>query len=614
MCGIVGIIGRPKLPANAVEMVRTSTRVLAHRGPDNQQLEEFGNSVLGHSRLSVIDTSSAANQPMFTHDRSHCIVFNGEIYNHAALRTELSQLGIVFSTNSDTETLLYGYKIWGSDILHRLNGFFSFAIYDKKEGSVFLARDRFGIKPLVYTVNDDFFAFASEIKGLLTFPIEKSINQAALGTYLQFSYIPAPFSIYNSVRKLPGGHWVKINSEGQIETKKYYELSTEPALTTRSFKSAAKEVERLVVQAVNDRMMADVPLGAFLSGGVDSSIVALCASQNRNLDTFSVAFKGEQIFDESRYARQVADFLKTNHHEIEISAEELLHAISMIEKNADEPFADSSAIAVNVLSEFTRKHITVALSGDGADELFSGYNKHEALFLSMNGGWKQSALKSGAPLLKGFGKNRDSKIGNFARRADKFSQGLKVDLTQRYSLWARFTEQKLASKAILDFQQIDEQNFISKLNNFNDVLANDFHLVLQNDMLTKVDNMSMQHSLEVRTPFLDHRLVNYVFSLPSEYKINKKGRKLLLKSAFRNQLPENVFTRKKHGFEVPLTKWFHGPLDGKITNYLLNRDMIEDQGLFHFQTLQKICSDRKTNRDTIWALLQFQNWYFKKSH
>lgn len=610
MCGITGIIGKSDLSEKLISKVNASVNSLQHRGPDNQSVVSGQDWALGHSRLSIIDISPSANQPMQSSDGNYIIVFNGEIYNHLEIRRELKSVGVNFKTTSDTETLLEAYIHLGSRVLSKLNGFFSFCIYDKRKDEFFLARDRFGIKPLIYTIQNDFIAFASEIKAILQYPIIKEIDQEALGTYLQYSYIPAPRTIYRHINKLEPGKSLLIDSKRQLTVGDYYELPSEEVNDQMSFDEAATHVRELTYEAVKKRLIADVPLGTFLSGGVDSSVVSFCANQVKPVDTFSIGFKDEPMFDESKYAREVAAFLNTRHHQIEISNDDLLETQLMAEKALDEPFADSSAIAVNALSRFTRNHVIVTLSGDGADELFSGYNKHEALFRSMNGGLSTGLLKTAAPILKNLKGSRDSKLGNLARKAEKFDQGLKLNLTDRYASWAKFTSPDVARKLLRQFTEINQSELVGELHTFNDILRNDFRLVLQNDMLRKVDSMSMLNSLEVRTPFLDHVLVDFVFGLPSEYKVNSSGRKLLLKAAFKNDLPSSVFERKKHGFEVPLSQWFEGPLKSKIDTLLLDRERINDQGIFNFEAVHSICRESKRNRDTIWALLQFQIWYF----
>ena len=357
-------------------------------------------------------------------------------------------------------------------------------------------------------------------------------------------------------------------------------------------------------------MISDVPLGSFLSGGVDSSIIAYCANQIKPIDTFTIAFKNEPFYDESRYARLVSEHIGSNHHEIDISDLDLLEIQTDSQNNMDEPFADSSAIAVNALSRFTKNHVTVALSGDGADELFSGYNKHEALYKSMQGGISKVAIKTAGPLLDILPGGRNSGSANLIRKAKKYKQGIGLNLKDRYLLWAKFTTREKAADLLQNFQEISEDDLISEVRNFNEILLNDFNLVLQNDMLKKVDSMSMINSLEVRTPFLDHHLVDYVFGLPSSYKINGGDRKILLKSAFKNELPAEIFNRRKQGFEVPLERWFNGPLKSTINQLLLNKETIEDQGIFNYTAISDLFSKNiGRNQDTIWALLQFQIWH-----
>jgi len=610
MCGITGIIGKKKLGQEILEIVSFATNTIKHRGPDNQGIIIGDSWAFGHARLSVIDTSSSANQPMTINDGDLTIVYNGEIYNHLTIRNELKQKGVEFQTESDTETILKAYSIFGKDMLPKLNGFFSFCIYDKVKDEFFLARDRYGIKPLLYSIQEDYIVFASELKAILKFPVPKELNHDALGTYLQLSYIPAPSSIYKSISKILPGQCLTINRHRDLTFSHYYSIETNPKNDVVDFKSAAQRVKQLTFESVERRLISDVPLGSFLSGGVDSSIIAYCANQIKPIDTFTIAFKNEPFYDESRYARLVSEHIGSNHHEIEISDLDLFEIQAESQNNMDEPFADSSAIAVNALSRFTKNHVTVALSGDGADELFSGYNKHEALYKSMHGGITNTAIKTAGPLLDILPGGRDSGSANLIRKAKKYKQGIALNLKDRYLLWAKFTSREKALGLLRNFKEISDDSLISHVSNFNEILLNDFNLVLQNDMLKKVDSMSMINSLEVRTPFLDHHLVDYVFGLPSSYKINGRDRKILLKSAFINELPAEIFKRSKQGFEVPLERWFKGPLKSTINELLLNKELIEDQGIFNYSAISDLFSKNMgSNQDTIWALLQFQIWY-----
>jgi len=612
MCGITGIIGKPNASDSIFNQTLSACSVLSHRGPDNESIYNGAGWSFGHRRLSILDTTEKANQPMISADGNFIIVFNGEIYNHLELRKKHFKSGFTFKTTSDTETLLEAYATVGPSIVNELNGFFAFCIYNKNDDSFFISRDRFGIKPLVFSQQHDFFAFGSEIKSILEYNIDKKIDREALGTYLQLSYIPAPRTIYQGIYKLEAGHNLFINANREVTKKSYYQITCEPSDSEISFNEASNKVHELVMNSVEKRLLSDVPVGSFLSGGVDSSVVAYCANKIKPIETFSIGFKDEPTFDESTYARKVAKHIGSKHHEIEISNDALLETQEIAEQNLDEPFADSSSIAVNALSKFTKKHVTVALSGDGADEIFSGYNKHEGLYRSLNPGIKTTMLKAAAPVLKKLPQSRDSGLGNVARKAKKFDDGLKLNLTDRYALWAKFTAKNVAQKLLVDFKEIPQNIYMPELNNFNDILKVDCELVLQNDMLKKVDSMSMLNSLEVRTPFLDHELVNFVFSLPDHYKINGYGKKLLLKNAFKQALPEEIFSRKKHGFEVPLAKWFEGPMKNKLSQFLLNKELIVDQGIFNHEEVLKLFNQGlKPNRDTIWAILQFQIWYFE---
>ena len=631
MCGITGIFAFNLVGKFNLVNVTAATQALAKRGPDNQDIYHDEFIGLGHRRLSIIDTSSIAHQPMWDETKRYCIIYNGEIFNFLELKKELEQRGVTsFFSHSDTEVLLKLFILEGEKCLSKLNGFFAFCIYDKVEQSFFLARDRYGVKPLLYQFDEDKFLFASEMKSVLAYGIEKELDYTSLHTYLQLNYIPAPRTIFQNVKKLLPGHYLKVKSR-KLEVESYYSISPRSTVDSRqlTYESAKQQFKTLLEASVQRRLIADVPLGTFLSGGIDSSVVTgLAAKHKSNLHTFSIGFRDEKFFDETNYARLVAKHFKTEHTVFSLTNNDLYEHVNSILDYIDEPFADSSAINVYILSKETRKHATVALSGDGADELLAGYNKHAAFYRAIHPGWKEALASSLLPLWKNFPQSRNNSFSNKARQLQRFAEGMKLSSKERYWYWAGFASQQQAfhlfsqnSRDNLnrhEFNQFKDEllKTIPDKESVNDVLLTDMNLVLPNDMLTKVDLMSMANALEVRTPFLDFELVNFVFSLPDEFKINSKIRKRIVQDAFRDFLPPELYNRPKKGFEVPLLKWLRKEMKSLIEDDLLSEKFILDQNIFDYPAIaqlkkQLFSSNPGDVHARIWALIVFQ-WWWKK--
>src|SRR6478735_4571315 len=412
MCGITGIFAFNLVGKLNLVNVTAATQALAKRGPDNQDIYHDEFIGLGHRRLSIIDTSTVANQPMWDETKRYCIIFNGEIFNFLELKKELEQRGVTsFFSHSDTEVLLKLFILDREKCLNQLNGFFAFCIYDKQEQSFFLARDRYGVKPLLYQFDEDKFLFASEMKSILAYGIERELDYVSLHTYLQLNYIPAPRTIFQNVKKLLPGHYLKVKSR-KLEDENYYSIphsTTNQQPTTSKYTESKEKFKQLLEASVQRRLIADVPLGSFLSGGIDSSVVTgLAAKHKANLHTFSIGFKDEKFFDETSYARLVAKHFKTEHTVFSLTNNDLYEHVNSILDYIDEPFADSSAINVYILSKETRKHATVALSGDGADELLAGYNKHRAFYRAIHPGWKEGLVRALLPLWRSFPQSRNN--------------------------------------------------------------------------------------------------------------------------------------------------------------------------------------------------------------
>lgn len=632
MCGIAGVFSLTGVAKKHEADLDKALQALSKRGPDKRGKYFHNRAGLGHTRLSIIDVSEAGSQPMFDASGRYCIIYNGEIYNYKELRKELSAQGVQFRSHTDTEVLLNLYILHKEKCLDLLNGFFSFAIYDTLEGSVFLARDRMGIKPLLFYQDSDKIIFASEMKAILSFPVHKNLDHTSLFIYLQLNYIPAPSSILSHVKKLKPGHYMKIAPDGSIEITRYYLIKYDPAPRNAKpvdYEDAKAQLRKLLAESVQRRMISDVPLGAFLSGGVDSSVIVSLAAQYTNkLNTFSIGFKDEPFFDETKYAELVAQKFNTNHTSFSLTTQDLFEHLDEILDYIDEPFADSSAIAVYILSKHTRSKATVALSGDGADELFAGYNKHLAEMRVKDSGFVNFLVKMNRPFFSLLPKSRNNAVSNFARQIHRYSEGLDLDTEERYWRWCAFIDEQEAAR-VLNVSDEPIENTLEyekRKNSFlayykrdgtiNDTLYSDMQLILPNDMLTKVDLMSMANSLEVRVPFLDHHVVNYVFSLPSEFKIYNGNRKRILKDTFKDALPPELFKRKKQGFEVPLLKWFRGDLKNKIANELLSEERVRSQGIFNAQYVealkQKLFSSSPVEAVAqIWGLMVFQHWHKK---
>jgi asparagine synthase (glutamine-hydrolysing) len=624
MCGITGVYCFSERGDGFMAQVESAANAMLHRGPDNQSVERFPNAALGHVRLSIIDTDARSNQPFTEESGRYTIAFNGEVFNFQEIKNRLIAKGHVFHTTSDTEVVLKSYIEFGAEALAQFNGFFAFAIYDRSEMSMFVARDRMGIKPFHFYLDEDKFLFASEMKALLTYAIPRKIDYCTLYQYLQLNYVPAPWSMVEGVRKLQPGTWMKMKGK-EIEKGCYYQIPKTESPQRFTYTEAKKELMRLMDASVERRLISDVPLGSFLSGGVDSSIIATIAKQKLpQLDTFSIGYADEPMFDETEYAVAVAKKIGSNHHAFKLTNDDLFGSLRRVLEYIDEPFADSSALAVNLLSQYTKRHVTVALSGDGADELFSGYNKHAAEYAVRQGGIRNRMIKAGAPLWRNLPQSRNGKFSNIFRQLNRFSDGMMLSDADRYWHWASITHEKEASGWLRQSPDLEAYfkrkgevlENIAVDRSFNEVLYTDLKLVLQGDMLVKVDLMSMDHALEVRTPFLDYTIVDFVAQLPVEFKIDGSMRKKILQETYRDLLPESVFNRKKHGFEVPLLKWFQTDLKSMITDDLLSDAFVEAQQIFNVSEIKRLkqrlfSTNPGDAAAKVWALIVFQHWWKK---
>jgi asparagine synthase (glutamine-hydrolysing) len=631
MCGITGIYAFNQVGSFYMVNLAKSIDRLSKRGPDGRGsfIEDF--VALGHRRLSIIDTSHNGKQPMTDESGRYVIVFNGEIFNYKELRKKLQDKGVSFFSESDSEVLLKLFIHEGKNCLGQLVGFFSFAIFDKESQELFVARDRMGIKPLLYYYDDDKFVFASEMKSLLAYNIPSELDYTSLYQYLQLNYIPGPTSIIKNVLKLMPGTYVTIKKK-KLEHGVFYKIPYDGAKVRKnrlSYEEQKNELAWKLDESVKLRLIADVPIGAFLSGGIDSSIiVALASRHTEQLNTFSIGYKNEPFFDETRYAELVAKKFNTNHTVFSLTNDDLFSNLFEALDYIDEPFADSSALAVYILSKLTSKKVKVALSGDGADELFAGYNKHMGDFRVREGGFTVELLSALKPLYKLFPKSRNSFFSNKIRQLERLAEGKKMSHSERYWRWCGFTDekgaQKLFSERSLGYLVKEEYaerkkeilKHFSPGGDLNQALRTDMDLVLPNDMLFKVDMMSMANGLEVRVPFLDHRIVDFAFSLPVSSKIDSSIKKKIVQDAFKEILPSELYKRPKHGFEVPLLKWMRKELKSLISDDLLGKKFIEEQGIFDPEETEKLkqtlfSSNPGDSPGRIWGLMVFQYWWKK---
>lgn len=626
MCGINGIVSFTDNGLNRLERISVMNGCLSSRGPDHDGVWTSDGVSLGHRRLAIIDTSPSGNQPMCDISERYVIVFNGEFFNFQDHRRKLISEGHVFHSSTDTEVLLKLYELNGPDCLKQINGFFALAIFDKLEKTLFLARDRFGIKPLLVFENEDFLMFSSEMKALVAAGIPRQIDQVSMMHYLHLNYTPGIHTIFEDVNRLEPGTWFMVKPAEKSFRKQgcFYEMPTPgPPFFNGTFEEASTKLRSLMEESVRLRMVSDVPLGAFLSGGIDSSVVVSIASKmTPKLNTFSIGFKDEPFYDETAYARMVAKHCGTEHTEFALTTDDLFEQLHRVLDYLDEPFADSSALAVQILCNQTSKHVKVALSGDGADEMLGGYNKHRAEYWFKSRPLMTGLLKLASPVLSPFKGGRGGGLSNLIRKIHRFSEGASMGNLQRYWRWCGHASEKEVLELLLTgtskgAYENRRQKLLKPMGDgstMEQVFRMDMGLVLPGDMLVKVDMMSMANSLEVRVPFLDFNVVNHVMKLPESYRISASQGKLALRNAFRKDLPTAIFDRPKHGFEVPLLKWFRTGLRSMIEDELLSDEFISSQNIFKLEAIrsirQALFSDNPGDIEArVWGLLVFQYWW-----
>lgn len=626
MCGIVGYFNSSNShnQQNLDTIVTRMAAGLTHRGPDDVGfwVDEKSGVALGHRRLAIIDLSAKGHQPMSNEDKTVWVIFNGEIYNFKELSEDLKNKGHKFESFSDTETIIHAYEEYGEDCVRYLRGMFAFAIWDHRDKTFMLARDRVGKKPLLYYFDHNVFCFSSEFASLLESGIiESSINYEALHYYLTFGYIPAPFSIYNNVYKLLPAHTLVLKNK-TLTLKQYWQLDYSGKIRI-SEREAADEVLRLLKEAVKVRLYSDVPLGAFLSGGIDSSVVVGLMSQllGNKVKTFSVGFEEEE-FSELDYARNIATRFNTDHNEF-IVKPNALEVLPVLVERYGEPFADSSCIPTYYVSHQTRKYVTVALNGDGGDELFAGYERYQGMLLAEIYNKMPALTKRLANYINKLLPNSINPKKRL-QKIKRFFEGVGLPKEQCYLRWICIFDDYLKNNLYSeDFKNRvlgkKEISWISPYFNsrnglglLDTVLLVDNKTYLPNDLLVKLDIASMANSLEVRSPFLDQKLMEFVATLPPEYKMKNLVKKYILKKAIRGIIPEENIHRRKMGFGVPVGAWFRNELKEFLSEILLSREALR-RGYFQSEFIKSMIKQHINGSADyalqLWALLTLELWH-----
>ncbi len=617
MCGFAGFIDFTNRSER--DHLEKMTNSLAHRGPDAADFHlniQPGYSLgFGHRRLSVIDLNACSNQPMHLNDLT--IVYNGEVYNYKEIKKKLEKLGRVFKTSSDTEVILQSFDEWGESCVHHFIGMFVFVIFDKKKEKITVFTDRPGVKPFYYYWHENLFLFASEIKAFHEHPhFQKKLDTESIAQFLQYGYIPSPNSIFEDVRKLMPGNILSFTLKTKtLKTKCYWNVDTfyEKEKLKLDFEEAKKETEVLLSSACNYRMVSDVPVGVFLSGGYDSSLVTaiLQKSNTQKIKTFTIGVEDPNL-NEAKFAKETAAYLGTDHTEIYCKEQELIELIDSVAFYYDEPFGDSSAIPTMLVSKMAKNHVTVALSADGGDEVFGGYERYN--YISK---FQQLKNINRIPLpynslinfliKDNYQAERVKSLFNDAT-PERLADSLNIAFTHK-DLQQIF--KKEISKPIWDFEHLKNKNIHGDLSR---MMAYDYKTYLLNDILPKVDRATMSASLEGREPLLDHRLMEFAAQLPESYKINNGLKKYILREITHSYIPKEMMERKKMGFAVPVKKWLHGVLKDKI-DYYSGVSFLEKQDIFNVKNIQNLIQEIRSGKEKryekLWYFLMFQLWYEK---
>jgi asparagine synthase (glutamine-hydrolysing) len=629
MCGILGFLTPRATDIPDLGVLRSMRDLLTHRGPDDQgefirPIDGKGFFVyMGHRRLSIIDLAGG-HQPLSNENETVWVIFNGEIYNFLELRNRLETLGHRFRTNSDTEVIVHAYEEYGERCLRHFNGMFAIGIWDETRMRLLLARDRLGKKPLYYSFVNGTFLFASELKAILAYPhFPRKVDPLSFMKYLFFEYIPSPNTIFGDAKKLPPASYL-IFEKNRIRVSEYWSpFDSEKVGEQYSEAEIESKMLELLRQSVRRRLISDVPLGVFLSGGIDSSAITALAQREvpGKIKTFSIGFE-DPSFDESKFASLASTYLGTEHHEQTMTASDLLNLVPNLPDILDEPMADASILPTYLLSKFTRKYVTVALGGDGGDELFGGYPTYLAHKMARQ---YEFLLTHSRPILTFLGNLLPVSDDNisFDFKVKKFLSGIGYPESIRNFIWLgsfSFPELKIVLSSELG-SQVDPVQITEEVDCYERgfpledkttlLQYLDLKLYLQDDILVKVDRASMACSLEVRAPFLDYELVKFVMNLSSSLKLRRFTSKYLLKKVMKDFLPKEVIERKKKGFGIPIAKWVKGPLRGLFGD-LLSYDRIKKEGLFNpsyvSSLLQDHLANKKNNRKQLWTLLVWELW------
>ena len=628
MCGIAGIVRNDGRPIDE-QLLSRMCNAIRHRGPDDDGFYINGSVGLGMRRLAIIDLKGGA-QPIHNQDRSSWIVFNGEIYNYLELREKLEKLGHTFYTNSDTEAIVHAYDQFGADCPKHLRGMFAFAIWNERTQELFLARDRVGKKPLLYSHVNGQLIFGSEFSALLLHPdVSREVQPEALDYYLSFMCIPAPLTAYRAIRKLEPGHWLRWR-KGEIELQRYWQPDFTKKIKLDEEEAGERTVE-ILRDAVRVRLMSEVPLGAFLSGGIDSSAVVALMSQesSERVKTFSIGFE-EQDFSELHHARRIAEHVGADHHEF-IVRPDAVEILPLLVEHYGEPYADSSAIPTYYVARETRKHVTVALNGDGGDESFAGYERYIAMGLTeryrrVPSFLRESVIKETVNLIPSSPMKRSR-----VKSAKRLLEVVSLPRVERYTHWVSVFNEQTKQPLYSDFfrQQTAEADatgllaeWFKRANGIGVVdamLLTDQMTYLPNDLLVKVDIATMAVSLEARSPFLDHHVIEFAASLPQTLKLRRLTTKYLLKKVLRKLLPSENLNRRKMGFGVPIGHWFRGKMQPFLREVVLSEKALR-RGLFKPEAVRQLVElHTRGERDyshQLWTLLMLELWFnrFIDSH
>jgi len=627
MCGICGIAYTDAQVEVKPGLLESMTRIIEHRGPDDEGHYIAAGIGLGSRRLSIIGLSDG-HMPMSTDDQRFWIAYNGELYNHPAIKQQLQAKGYTYRTHADTESFLHLYREYGDSFLEHAQGMFAVSLWDAQRRRLILARDRLGIKPLYYYFDGKALRFGSEIKSiLLDADVPREIDHEALNQYMAYLSAPAPYTMFKGIRQLRPGEML-VFENGAINIHSYWHPNESiGSIETLDEEAHPKELAQRLRDVVREHLLADVPVGAFLSGGIDSSVLTALMHDEIGSDfkTFSIGYKGMGLFDETPHARVVAERFGTDHYEHYLSPNDLLNALDDVTWQLDEPLADSSSLPVYFVSKLAAEQVKVVLSGDGGDEVFAGYRKYQAEY------FRKFCSFIPSPILGWFGRSVADRmpeshanvVMDYLRQIKKFFRGLDPDPFARHLKWAIHFEDAVRAP-LLRREILDEIDFdapwnyrrelfdeIPRFDDLNRMLWVDLRHNLAADMLRKVDRMSMLHSLEVRVPFLDHKFVEWGCSLPSNAKLHGKTTKWILKEAFRDVLPDEILDRRKHGFEIPVGEWFRGELREMIED-VCSASTVNRRGLFNPRQVEQVLKDHQDGRrdynNQLWILLSLELW------